>query len=597
MEILTPLSILGVLSIAAVAFVSARISKDYYMEEKKNILMAVASSLSSAAETKEGEDLKAFVSRVSPECARENSVRISVIAKDGEVLFDSDKNAEEMSNHANREEIRKAFEGGTPSFSTRFSKTLRKEMLYLAYPMKKDGEARAVIRASLPVKVLDEKANSLYVAIFAAFICVALINFTLSLYFSYRISSPLKEFSKGIAKFAKGEFGERFDKTGVREIDDLAEILNTTAMNMDRYLREIHDSNSKMNAMLANMREAVIAMDPGERLMSMNDFAVSLFKVNPAWNGKKFYEVIRHPEMQKFCADLIEDGRSIERDIGMYENEQMHLQAKGTILKDADGSKIGYLIVVNDYTRLKKLEMMRSEFVANVSHEIRTPLTVILASVETMLEEKMNDSKKIEKFLRRIAKHAERLNSLVEDILSLSKIEQNSDKRGVARNLESVTEIVLRAAETCRFSADEKGIELKTEVQSGLSASVNPGLIEQALINLIDNAIKYSEKGSPVKVSALMKDGDLILSVKDKGLGIAEDQISRIFERFYRVDKSRSRELGGTGLGLAIVKHIVQAHGGRIEVLSKIGQGSEFIVLIPQNQAQKQKRNQEIPPK
>jgi len=259
--------------------------------------------------------------------------------------------------------------------------------------------------------------------------------------------------------------------------------------------------------------------------------------------------------------------------------EERYLLATGTILRDARRRQIGALIVLNDVTRLRQLENVRQEFVANVSHELKTPVTSIKGFVETLLEGGLEEEDQ-RRFLQVVARQADRLNAIIDDLLQLSRIEQDIDSRKVPFDMHAIHDILANAVQACEVSAKSKQIEISMHCDEKLTGSVNPALLEQAVINLIDNAVKYSDDGATVAVTAEIVDDELQISVTDTGRGIEAEHLPRLFERFYRVDKARSRSHGGTGLGLAIVKHIMRAHEGHVAVESEYGRGSTFRLHI-----------------
>jgi two-component system phosphate regulon sensor histidine kinase PhoR len=291
--------------------------------------------------------------------------------------------------------------------------------------------------------------------------------------------------------------------------------------------------------------------------------------------------VVRNSVLQKFIEDALSSQKSIEKDITFYSNGERYLDAHGSILVDAEGNKMGALIVLNDITRLRKLESMRQEFVANVSHEIKTPITAIKASVETLRHGAINKPSDAERFLEITEKHVVRLEAIIEDLLSLSRIEQGSEKEEIILSKGKIRAVLESAIQVCTPNADSKEIELSLICEEDMEATMNSALLEQALINLLDNAIKYSQEGSSVEVELSRTESEILLSVRDHGCGIENKHLKRLFERFYRVDNGRSRDLGGTGLGLAIVKHIAQAHKARVSVESAPGEGSTFSIHIP----------------
>ncbi len=270
-----------------------------------------------------------------------------------------------------------------------------------------------------------------------------------------------------------------------------------------------------------------------------------------------------------------------EADITILGDPERFLQAHGANLRDDQGRSTGVLVVLNDVTRLKTLENIRRDFVANVSHELKTPITSIKGFLETLKEGALNDPVNAERFLDILIAQTDRLDMIIEDLLTLSRVEQDSEKGNVVLQEASVKEVVEVVVKACRFKAEEKNIQLECAIEEEFSARINGTLLEQAIMNLVDNAIKYSESGKTIRVTVSRKPHEIAIAVADQGRGIPKDHLNRIFERFYRVDKARSRKIGGTGLGLSIVKHIAHAHAGRVTVESSPGRGSTFTVHIP----------------
>ena len=271
----------------------------------------------------------------------------------------------------------------------------------------------------------------------------------------------------------------------------------------------------------------------------------------------------------------------LEDIIAFYDQEERHMQNHGTLLYDEDQRQIGALIVMNDVTQLRRLETLRRDFVANVSHELKTPITSIKGFVETLQEGQVDDPQQMQHFLDIIARQADRLNAIIEDLLLLSRVEQQAEHANIQFEEANLSAVLQAARQMCEEKADVRQIQLHIDCSSTLFLNMAPALIEQALINLIDNAIKYSEDGTSIHINVEKTEDEVVINVQDQGYGIAQEHLPRLFERFYRVDVSRSRKLGGTGLGLAIVKHIVQAHGGSVRVTSSLGEGSTFSLYLP----------------
>jgi len=278
---------------------------------------------------------------------------------------------------------------------------------------------------------------------------------------------------------------------------------------------------------------------------------------------------------------ILEDQGPVEEDIALYTGEEQQMQAHGTLLRDAEGRQTGVLIVLNDVTRIKRLENIRRDFFANVSHEIKTPVTAIRGYVETLLDGEEHSPEDQERFLEIIGKQCSRLTGIIEDFLALSAIERGTEQGIIELSEGKVIDLLQGAVHLCEAKAAEREINIETVCNPNITARFNQPMMEQAVQNLIDNALKYSERGSSVRVEGVSNGSEIALRVSDRGIGIAREHLPRLFERFYRVDKARSRRLGGTGLGLAIVKHIVQAHGGHVSVESTPGKGSCFTISLP----------------
>jgi two-component system phosphate regulon sensor histidine kinase PhoR len=331
------------------------------------------------------------------------------------------------------------------------------------------------------------------------------------------------------------------------------------------------------------MKEGVLAVDYEERILLLNTTAAAILNINDLnVQGKTLQEVVRISEIQKFFKKILNEGNPQEAEIILQHDKDKFLQLSGTLLYDVDDKELGALVVFNDITNLKHLDTLKKDLVANVSHELRTPITTIKGFIETLKEGAIDDPKNAVRFLNIISKHIDRLNMLIDDLLILAKLEEKPDE--IKMEVEKIKPVLSSVAEDYDFKANEKKIKININCDDNVSAKINKHLIEQAIGNLVDNAIKYSDKKTEIVIGAeLTLTGDeLIIYVNDEGYGISEDHMPRLFERFYRIDKGRSREEGGTGLGLAIVKHIVNTMNGTIDVESAPGEGTKFTVRIPQ---------------
>jgi two-component system phosphate regulon sensor histidine kinase PhoR len=388
----------------------------------------------------------------------------------------------------------------------------------------------------------------------------------------------------GARRFARGNLMHKLPLAGSQEISDLADALNQMAAELDEKIRDIVEQRNEREAILSSMAEGVLAVDAQERLIRLNQTAARLIGVDPARaQGRMLQEVVRNLDLQQLVANVLATQKPQEDELLLHDNGggERYLHAHGTILRGAQEKEAGALVVLHEVTRLKKLEKVRRDFVANVSHELRTPVTSIKGFVETLLDGAMNNPAELQRFLQIVATQTDRLNAIIEDLLTLSRIEQETEKAEIALAPGSIRNVLCTAIEVCQMKASDKNIRIELNCDEMLQAQINPPLLEQAIINLIDNAVKYSPPGQAIHLGASNTDEGVLIQVRDHGCGIGREHLPRIFERFYRVDKARSRKLGGTGLGLAIVKHIAQAHGGRASVESTLGEGSAFFILLP----------------
>jgi len=515
--------------------------------------------------------------------------RFTVINCEGTVTGDSEKDPDSMENHANRSEIIAAFSGKV-GVSDRYSYTLGQQMLYVAVPMRHNGEVSGTVRASLSITNIQHELDKMYYRVGFGFFIVALIAAFVSYALSRRISRPINAMKFGAERFASGDFSGKLMPAGCEEIDQLSDVLNNMALRLRDTIDSLKEQHHRIEAVLSSMVEGVIALDNEQRIITVNDAAVKLFDLSERpESGRWIGEVLRNAKISQFIKKVVDSGKPVESEVtiaiaGRKGIVPEHfLQLHGNSLKNAAGEVMGALVVINDITRLKKLETVRSDFVANVSHELRTPLTSVKGFVETLLAGAIDDPDEARRFLQIIARQVERLSTIVQDLLALSRIEQENTVHQLELKNVKVRELVDGAMESCNAKAGAKNISVTIDVQESLTAELEPALIEEALINLIDNAINYSAEGSIVRVcvKSTAADGMITFSVSDNGPGIAPEHHERIFERFYRVDKARSRKLGGTGLGLSIVKHIALVHGGEVSLESVPGEGSTFFIRIP----------------
>jgi two-component system phosphate regulon sensor histidine kinase PhoR len=435
-----------------------------------------------------------------------------------------------------------------------------------------------------PVVVLTPQTYlSVQSVIFGGCVLICLAA-ALGLFTSRRISQPLQDMRRGAERFAAGDFYHRLPIPDTVELASLALTLNRMAAQLAEQIAVITQQRNEHEAILESMREGVLALDRQERVITVNRAAEALLGVVATQaKGHLIQEVVRNVTLQRLVAAAMHSPESATADIVLRGAEERYLQATATALRDAQGQDIGVLVVLNDVTQLRRLENIRRDFVSNVSHELKTPITSIKGFVETLRDGALDEREVAERFLGIIARHAERLHAIIEDLLALSRLEQGDESYDIPRSETAITDVVQAAILDCAAKAEAQRVTVIPACAAELRATVNAPLLEQAIVNLLENAITYSTPDSCVWVSARQDDAMLVIDVRDQGVGIPHDHLDRIFERFYRVDKARSRERGGTGLGLAIVKHIAQVHGGQVSVTSTVGEGSTFTLHIPRD--------------
>ncbi|HKJ04958.1 MAG TPA: ATP-binding protein [Geopsychrobacteraceae bacterium] len=512
-----------------------------------------------------------------------SATRITIIQADGRVIADSRENFRQMDNHRNRPEVEKAL-SGAEGVSIRFSGTLGQTLMYVALPAVVDGRIVGSVRVAIPMTAVEKTLASIYPRIAGGGLIIAALAAIGCLWLSRRLSRPLELMEQGAQRFARGELNSPLVVSGSEEVRRLGEAMNRMAADLAKRIEMVSDQRNEIEAVLSSMSDGVLAVDNAERVLRMNQAAMRLFSVsNRTVQGKPIQEVIRQADLQLFVRRALRTEDRTEEELIFRGRQEYYLHAVGSPLYSATRERIGMLIVLHDVTRLRRLESMRRDFVANVSHELKTPITAISGAVETLLDGGTEDNETAEKFLRITYKQAERLNTLVEDLLDLSRIEQGGSEGDWVLNDEPIAPVLESARQTCETLAEKADIEILLTCQDQLHACIHPPLLEQAVVNLLSNAIKYSNPAGKVVLDASSHDERVIIKVQDFGCGIEEEHQSRLFERFYRVDKARSRQLGGTGLGLAIVKHVVQAHRGDVTVISKPGCGSTFSISLPIN--------------
>lgn len=495
-----------------------------------------------------------------------SSIRVTLIDKNGVVLKDSEGLYENMDNHDLSKEILDARKQGY-GYSIRYSKSLQKTMLYYATSFNNGY----IICSSTPMEVVIglQGTHLKYYLVILGIVFFVSVLFSSKL--SYVIVKPLKELEFITFRIAKGEYDRRVNIVSQDEIGQLAKTFNHMADQLQYTLKDSLEKQNKLESILKSMDSGVIAVDKEYKVIIINPYAQKIFGIKEDIIGKSLMDFVNDYELEEIFKNS-EDNKEIQ--ISRPEKKNLKVKTADII---SNKRRIGTVAVVQDITDIKRLENMRSQFVANVSHELKTPLTSIKGFAETL--KYVEDKNTREKFLSIINDETDRLTRLISDILILSDLEQHKEFK-VKEDID-VTEAIIDVYNLMKNTADKKGVKLQTECNKDVTITGDKDKFKQMLINLIDNAIKYSENGDFVLIKCESEENVCVITIEDTGVGIPEEHIPRLFEGFYRVDKARSRARGGTGLGLAIVKHIILSFKGEIFVESEIGKGTKFIVKIP----------------
>ena len=520
-------------------------------------------------------DLEALAVRMG----RETGLRVTFISPDGRVVGESELPAtglEGMENHLGRPEVQEALRAGV-GYATRASATLGVELMYAACAR----PDRSVTRVAIPLTQVRATTRHAARTVAAVSLIVTLLALPFVFALSRRISRPIEEMCGMARRAADGDFTQRAPERGGAELAALGAALNRMSDQLRQRLQEVASEKAELQATLSTMVEGVMAVDLDCRVRLVNESLRRLFSLVGDSAGRTVMEIFRHLPLQELLDQVLAGRPANALEMSYLGQEERVFDVTAARLTGGDGQARGAVVVFHDITRIRKLERVRREFVANASHELRTPLSVIRGYVETLLEEPPPDAATARGFLSAMDRNVRRLESLMRDLLSISELESQQARLSIGPVV--LRELAADAAGELGRLAQERGGTVTLDFPDDLpTATADEDRVHQVFTNLIENALKYSGPGGRVRVSARAEGAQLVVSVSDNGPGIAPEHLTRIFERFYRVDKARSRALGGTGLGLSIVKHIVHAQGGRVWAESRPGEGSTFYFTLPQ---------------
>lgn len=577
--------VLAVLATSLVAFVTYRYSSITYIKEietslkHESVLIARIIKIKNLDEISDGFLKDLSESLVSQDLNSKTAFeprRITIINIEGKVLADSSVNSTLMENHSDRIEFIYAIKNGSGT-DIRKSETTNHDLIYYAYF---SPELDLVVRVSGSVQQIDDIRNTILlysvISVLVAILISALVAISLSRYILKPISRLVNEYG-GLIK-TKSENWKSKD-----EVNQLSLTLSSMTQHIEDTIKELQDRNASVNNIINNMDNGLIAVDRSISIIMINAVTKKLFGVkdNTVQTGVPLVHIIRNRQINDLLLKAVVENKSIDDEIYLYQNGKRILSVHAVPIYSTDNHRrnMGALAYISDITQVRKLEDMRSEFVSNVTHELKTPLTSIQGFVETLKNGAVSDPAVAEKFLDIIDIETDRLCTLINDIMALSEIE--GYKQDNERQTFGLLDLAKEVRSMLENSAEEKGITIEIMIDQDCRLDANRNRIKQLLINLIDNAIKYNKHGGYVTVFTAQQGNRVEIHVKDTGIGVPNEHKDRIFERFYRVDKGRSREMGGTGLGLSIVKHIAQLYGGNVRVESQEGMGSDFIITLP----------------
>ncbi|TVQ31445.1 MAG: PAS domain-containing protein [Phycisphaeraceae bacterium] len=518
--------------------------------------------------------------------AAATSIRMTLLTPDGRILADSLAAPAGDDRYAQLAEVTGAA-GGEVSWRIRTSRRLETEAISLAAPIPEASPPRAILRLSMPLAAAAAWENQARLAILLGAGLIIGVSLAGALLASRWLRADLEKLQRQALTLRAGELQTRFTTSVAAELLPLIDSLNKTADRFTGQVGALQAHRNQLEAILQSMDGGVIALDLQQQVLRLNRAAERMLGlVGRDVRGRLLQEVARQPELNKFVERAMSDPALPSGEFELSGTSPITVRAASGSLRDADGQRVGLLVVLSDVTQLRRLETMRTDFASNVSHELRTPITNIKGYLETLLEMGLDNRGQAMRFIETIARNADRLGAIVEDMLTLTRLERSEEESLVVAST-PVAEVLDSVMGQMRPVAEAKQIRLERRSPKALFFMVNGPLVEQAAANLVSNAIKYSPEGTRVVISAMAVPAThdtpamIEVTVMDEGPGIAQEHLERIFERFYRVDKARSREQGGTGLGLAIVKHIALVHGGRVEAESAIGKGSNFRLLLP----------------
>ena len=565
--------------------VSDIIEKNYLKEKREELRLAsklIEKPLIELLNKKQNNK----VTFLCKDIANTTNSRITIILKNGFVIGDSHKNPDLMDNHITRPEIIKALNNEI-GISRRFSDSMNEKMFYFASAISFNKEI-LIIRTSFPETQLKKVLNSARIKLGIVIILAIIISVITLFVMGEKIVKPIDEMRLTAEKFSTGDFSSKISNQSTFELGALAESFNKMSNDLKYRIDKINNEKNEKSILISNMVEGLAMINSKGEITLYNDSFIRILKIEKKINNKVLFEnIILEKKLKNIIRHSIAKGIQNQLDMKLNKFSIDYVQITITPIRKNKDKKFDVILMINDISRLMMLERVRKDFVSNVSHELKTPLTVINGYVETIQNEKLNKNNNFKLFLKKIESNSKRMDLIIDDLLLLSRIEANSEEDNINKTSSSIREIIKSSFGDIKNKyKNQNKIEIKdsnVEINclESIYFKVNIELLRQAISNLIDNAIKYGGFDCKIKIQAKIKKQNLFIDVHNSNSFIKKEKQTRVFERFYRVDKARSRDHGGTGLGLAIVKHIVLAHGGQVNVESNEKDGTCFKIEIP----------------
>ncbi|WP_434121995.1 two-component system histidine kinase PnpS [Salinicoccus roseus] len=580
--------ILILVLIFTLGFFLAALLKNAYTDMTRNHLVENAQMVTQLIVASDSYDERGQLQELIQNFEQPIQMRFTVVDTEGVVLADSENDPAEMNNHFNRPEIQDVLEQDEAfGESIRYSTTQDFNMMYVALPLVSEGETVGAVRTSLSLGVIDDAMNRLWFSLSIALGLMFLIAAIASTMLARSITRPIDSIMNVTSRLRKNDYSSRVNTEAKGEIGDLSQSINALAASLQRQMKEIEENEQQLTSIISNMVSGVMLVNQDGKVELLNS-AMERFLSQHKGNliGQPYEKVGERFALSPHIHAVFETNEKVHEEVHSYYPQERIMDAHLAPYYGQGWQQRGVIVVLHDITEIRRLEKMRSDFVANVSHELKTPVTSVRGFSETLMSGEVTDEETTKQFLKIIHDESQRLDRLIRDLLNLSKIERQK----MPLNLETLnmTALVHEVSVTLQGAIEEKRTRLVLpDPSKDVYLQGDEDRLRQIILNLVGNGINYTAEGGTVTVSLKENVEKVRLIIKDDGIGIPEESLPRIFERFYRVDRARSRHSGGTGLGLAIVKHLIESHHGEIEVESREGEGTTFTVILPKKQEEK----------